>query len=77
MSLKNRRFIEDLLQQHRQEIIDLAAKHGAKNVRVFGSVARGDATDESDVDFLVDYDLEKITPWFPVGLKLRCDPASA
>ena len=63
--------IEDLLQEHRQEIIDIAAKHGAKNVRVFGSVARGEATDESDVDFLVDYDLEKITPWFPVGLKLE------
>jgi uncharacterized protein len=39
-------------------------------VRVFGSVARGEATEESDIDFLVDYDLEKISPWFPSGLLL-------
>ena len=38
----------------REEIIRLAAKHGAHNVRVFGSMARGDADAESDVDFLVD-----------------------
>lgn len=37
-------------------------------MRVFGSVARGEETPESDIDFLIDYDLEKITPWFPVGL---------
>jgi uncharacterized protein len=48
----------------------IAEKHGAHNVRVFGSVARGDATEDSDIDFLVDYDLEKITPWFPGGLLL-------
>jgi len=39
-------------------------------VRVFGSVARGEATAESDVDFLIDYDLQKTTPWFPSGLML-------
>lgn len=37
-------------------------------MQVFGSVVRGDETPESDIDFLIDYDLEKITPWFPVGL---------
>lgn len=37
-------------------------------MRVFGSVARGEATEESDIGFWVDYDLEKITPWFPGGL---------
>lgn len=37
-------------------------------MRVFGSVARGEATEDSDIDFLVDYELEKITPWFPVSL---------
>ena len=37
-------------------------------MRVFGSVVRGEDTPESDIDFLIDYDLEKITPWFPVGL---------
>lgn len=63
--------IQALLKQKRREIMDIAASHGAKNVRVFGSVARGEATAESDIDFLIDYDLEKITPWFPVGLKLE------
>ena len=60
--------INDLLQERRSQIIAIAEKHGAYNVRVFGSVARGEATQESDIDFLVDCDLEKITPWFPAGL---------
>lgn len=38
----------------REEILRLAALHGARNVRIFGSVARGEAGPESDVDFLVD-----------------------
>ncbi|MCW6038782.1 nucleotidyltransferase family protein [Spirulina subsalsa FACHB-351] len=56
------------LQNKREQILDIAAKHGAYNVRVFGSVVRGEDTPESDIDFLIDYDLEKITPWFPGGL---------
>ena len=60
--------INDLLQEQRAQILAIAQKHGAYNVRVFGSVARGEATEESDIDFLVDYDLGKITPWFPAGL---------
>jgi uncharacterized protein len=62
--------IKELLYCERAQILAIAEKHGACNVRVFGSVARGEATSESDVDFLVDYDLEKITPWFPSGLLL-------
>lgn len=62
--------MDDLVKPKREQILAIAAKHGAYNVRVFGSVARGEATAESDVDFLVDYDLEKITPWFPGGLLL-------
>lgn len=42
------------LRARRDEIIALAGLHGASNVRVFGSVARGEAVPESDVDFLVD-----------------------
>jgi uncharacterized protein len=42
------------LREKRQQILDLAASYGAKNVRVFGSVARGDYSDKSDIDFLVD-----------------------
>jgi len=60
--------INDLLQERRSQILAIAQKHGAYNVRVFGSVARGEATEQSDIDFLVDYDLGKITPWFPAGL---------
>lgn len=43
----------DALRARRDEIIALAEKHGAYNVRVFGSVARGEATADSDVDLLV------------------------
>ena len=42
-----------LIEQNRQRILTLAAKHGLENVRVFGSMARSDATDNSDVDLLV------------------------
>jgi uncharacterized protein len=56
------------LEQQRDEILQICAKHGAKNVRIFGSVARKEATEASDIDFLIDYDLEKTTPWFPAGL---------
>jgi uncharacterized protein len=42
------------LRRHRQAIIDAAERRGATNVRVFGSVARGEDTDSSDVDLLVD-----------------------
>ena len=38
------------------------------NIRIFGSVARDEETENSDIDFLIDYDLKKISPWFPVGL---------
>jgi uncharacterized protein len=46
--------IEELLLPLREEILEIAAKHGASNVRVFGSVARGEARSDSDVDFLVE-----------------------
>jgi predicted nucleotidyltransferase len=59
--------IRDLVKERRQEILDLAAKHGAYNVRIFGSVARGEADEASDVDFLVDAGPRR-TPFFPGGL---------
>jgi predicted nucleotidyltransferase len=46
--------ISDLIKEKREEILRLAAKHGAYNVRLFGSVARGEADSLSDVDVLVD-----------------------
>ena len=45
--------IYEKLVTHRAEILRIAAQHGAYNVRVFGSVARHDAGEESDIDFLV------------------------
>jgi predicted nucleotidyltransferase len=44
----------ELLEQHRLEILRIAARHGVRNVRGFGSVARGEADERSDIDFLVD-----------------------
>ena len=46
--------INELLRARREEILRLAASHGARNIRVFGSVARGEADQASDVDFLVE-----------------------
>ncbi len=46
--------VKNLLQEKRQDILQLARKYGAANVRVFGSVARGEADPESDIDFLID-----------------------
>jgi predicted nucleotidyltransferase len=45
-----------VLTDHREEILEIAARHGAHNVRVFGSAARGSDTSSSDVDLLVDLD---------------------
>jgi predicted nucleotidyltransferase len=42
-----------LIDVHRREILDLAARYGVTDVRVFGSMARGDAHESSDVDLLV------------------------
>jgi len=44
---------ETLLQSKRKDILRIAARHGAYNVRIFGSVARGEARLDSDIDFLV------------------------
>ncbi len=45
--------IEELLGEKREEILRVAAQHGASDVRVFGSVARGEADTSSDIDVLV------------------------
>jgi predicted nucleotidyltransferase len=46
--------IRQLLQSKRSQILQIAARHGARKVRVFGSVARGTARRGSDIDFLVE-----------------------
>ena len=62
----------DLLQANRNEILRIAERHGARHVRVFGSFARGEATETSDIDFLAST-AEQTSPWFPAGLKLDLD----
>ena len=44
---------DELLQSKRDDILRIAARYGAYNVRIFGSVARGEADEQSDIDFLV------------------------
>ncbi len=45
---------QKLLKEKRGEILKIAARHGARNVRLFGSAARGEADEASDLDFLVE-----------------------
>ncbi|HEY0077206.1 MAG TPA: nucleotidyltransferase family protein [Pyrinomonadaceae bacterium] len=61
--------IEETIEARRNEIRRIAEQHGASNVRVFGSVARGEAKPESDVDLLVDV-TSQTSSWFPAGLIL-------
>ncbi len=46
--------LEDLIREKRADILKIAAMHGARNVRLFGSVARGESKSSSDVDLLID-----------------------
>ena len=46
----------EVLHEKREEILGIAARHGARNVRVFGSVARGESDRLSDVDLLVEFE---------------------
>ena len=57
----------DLLKSNRDRILELARRHGVTRVRMFGSMARGDARPDSDVDLLVDVGLDP-SAWFPGGL---------
>jgi predicted nucleotidyltransferase len=59
---------EEVLELRHQEILALAARQGARNVRIFGSVARGEADEASDPDLLVD--LEPGRSLFDLGALL-------
>ncbi len=48
--------VAELLRQKRDEILRIATKYGARNVRIFGSVARREAGPDSDVDLLVSFE---------------------
>lgn len=69
--------IKELLESRRNEILDLAGAYGAKNIRVFGSVARGETGPTSDVDLLVDMEkgrnlLDLVGFWQDVEELLGC-----
>ena len=59
--------LEQLLHEKRDAIQRIAAAHGAYNIRVFGSVVRGEATPQSDLDLLIDVGATT-SSWFPAGL---------
>ena len=59
--------IEELLRAKREQIFEICRKHGVYNLRVFGSFARGEGNEQSDVDFLVEVGPVH-SPWFPAGL---------
>lgn len=61
--------INQLLHEKRDDIQQIAARHGVVRMCVFGSVARGETTPESDVDLLVDTG-PVTSAWFPAGLIL-------
>jgi predicted nucleotidyltransferase len=60
---------KEILHQKQADIKRIAAKHGAINIRVFGSVARGQSKQNSDLDLLIDVG-PKTSSWFPAGLIL-------
>jgi uncharacterized protein len=51
--------VEELLKEKREEILKIAATYGVRNIRIFGSVARGEADESSDIDLLVDMDSDR------------------
>ena len=64
--------VAEMLKEKREDILRIASKHGACNVRVFGSAARGEGGPDSDVDFLVDV-MPVHSPWFPGGLLVELE----
>jgi len=51
--------VERLLQERRTDILQLATRHGARRVRIFGSIIRGTATEGSDIDLLVAFEPDR------------------
>lgn len=58
---------DDFIRLNREAIQEIAQRHGVGRVQVFGSVARGEATENSDVDLLIEV-VGPTSPWFPGGL---------
>ncbi len=69
--------LEELLRERREDILRVCAKYGAYNVRVFGSLARGEADEESDIDLLVEFEpgrslLDHAALWLELQELLGC-----
>ena len=64
--------VEELIREKGADIRKIAAQHGARNIRIFGSVARGDSSPGSDIDFLVEAGPDT-SSWFPAGLILALE----
>jgi len=69
--------IKDVLKDKREEILQIAARHGASNIRVFGSVARGESDEKSDLDLLVTMEagrslLDHASLWLKLQELLGC-----
>ena len=59
--------IDEIPKEEREEILRIARKHGVGRISIFGSFARGEATEDSDLDLLIDVQ-GPTPPWFPGGL---------
>jgi predicted nucleotidyltransferase len=59
--------VHELLRQKREDILQIASKHGVTRIRIFGSAARGESREDSDIDFLIEVN-GPTTPWFPGSL---------
>ncbi|MBL8163870.1 MAG: nucleotidyltransferase family protein [Anaerolineae bacterium] len=63
----------DTLRSQRDDILRLAERYGISNIRVFGSVARGEARLDSDIDLLVDQDWTRLTGWGGMGFVVELE----
>ena len=59
--------VHELLRKKREDILQIASKHGVARIRIFGSAARGESREDSDIDFLIEVK-GPTTPWFPGSL---------
>jgi len=57
----------EMLREQKDEIVQTLRKYNAGNVRVFGSIARGEATPDSDIDLICDYDPDNMVGFYPVN----------
>jgi hypothetical protein len=59
--------VQELLREKRDDILQIASKHGVTRIRIFGSAVRSESREDSDIDFLIEVN-GPTTPWFPGSL---------